>query len=358
MKNDFGIKNQVLKTALEGYDMMGTDIFTPGAQELIYGRNMMLALKDYTDQGAIICGNLKGALIPGFRTHKIIEIDGKKILITSIIDKKLERKAIHGLKVEDPLSSLNQLLKIPHDLAIAVLHFSDKRARHFLRTASGIDIAILGTQRGVLRKNEVINNCMIIKNNNHGKTIGYLDWDFATAKATDNKLLSINKETYSADKKIVELVDQHEAWLRQHYIKIENSKSEKTDPAVATETPYVGNTKCVSCHSEITTSWKKTRHASAYATLQKKCKDFCPDCLPCHSTGSEEHGKKGFSSPSKTPHLFNVQCEECHGPARNHIKNPEGPYKNTINAGICINCHTTNTDPEFSFPEDRKLIAH
>ena len=338
--------------------MMSADIFTPGAQELIYGRKMMLALEGYTDKSAIICGNLKGAPIPGFRTHKLINIDGKKILITSIIDEKLERKAIHGLKVENPLKSLNQLLKIPHDLAIAVLHFSDKRARHFLRTTSGLDIAILGTQRGVIRKNEVINNCLIIKNNNHGKTIGYMDWDFATAKASDNKLLSINKETYSADKKVVKLVDEHEAWLRQHYIEVENSKSKKTDPALAGEIPYVGNSKCVSCHPTITTSWKKTRHAVAYATLQKKCKDFCPDCLPCHSTGSQEHGKKGFRSPSLTPHLFNVQCEECHGPARAHVKNPEKPYKKTINAGICIVCHTTNTDPEFSFPEDRKLIAH
>lgn len=357
MKNDFGIKYQVLKTALAGYDMMGADIFTPGAQELIYGRKMMLALKDYANQSAIICGNLKGAIIPGFKTYKIIEIAGKRILITSIIDKKLEGKAIHGLKVEDPLTSLNQLLKVPHDLAIVVIHFSDKRARHFLQTANGIDIAILGTQRGVMRKHEVINNCLVIKNNNHGKTIGYLDWDFSKATVTDNKLLSINKATYSADKKVVALVDKHEVWLRQHYIEIENSKSEKTDSAAA-ETPYVGNTKCEVCHPEITTSWGKTRHASAYATLQKKCKDYCPDCLPCHTTGNKEHGKKGFRSPSTTPHLFNVQCEECHGPAKDHIKNPKAPFKNTINAGLCINCHTTNTDPEFSFPEDRKLIAH
>ena len=337
---------------------MGADIFTPGAQELIYGRKMMFTLKDYANKSAIICGNLNGTLIPGFRTHKIINIAGKKILITSIIDKKLENKAIHGLTVEDPLTSLNQMLKIPHDLAIAVLHFSDKRARHFLRNSNGLDIAILGTQRGVTRKQEIINNCLVIKNNNHGKTIGYLDWDFATAAATDNKLLSISKETYSADKEIAKLVDEHEVWIRQHYIEVENSKIEKIDPSTAAENPYVGNTKCVNCHTEIAASWGKTRHATAYATLQKKCKDFCPDCLPCHSTGNQEHGKKGFRSPSTTPHLFNVQCEECHGPARDHIKNPDSPYKSIINAGICINCHTTNTDPEFSFPEDRKLISH
>jgi len=315
----------------------------------------MLSLNDYTDKSAIICGNLGGAPIPGFKTHKFITIDGKKILITAIIDKRLEGKAIHGLKVEDPLASLKKILKIPHDLAIVILHFSDNRARALLQQTSGIDIAILGTQRGILRNREVINGCQVVKNNNHGKTIGYLDWSFTKGTLTANKILAINKDTYPADKKVSLLVDKHETWLRKHYIEVEKNKLAEVETV---DSPYVGNTKCATCHPQIATSWKKTRHAKAYATLQKKCKDYCPDCLPCHSTGSYAHYKKGFRSPATTPHLFNVQCEECHGAAQEHIKKPDLPYGNTINAGVCILCHTTNTDPDFSYPEDKKLISH
>ncbi len=336
---------------------MGADIFTPGAQELIYGRKMMLTLEGYAGNSTIICGNLGGKPIPGFKTHKIITISGQKILITSIIDQKLEKKAIHGLKVKDPLASLNRILKIPHDLAIVVFHFSDKRARSLLEQTQGIDIAILGTQRGTMIKDKIVNGALLVKNNNHGKTMGYLDWDFTTKTATDNKLLQINKDTYAADKTAAALVDKHEKWLREHYIKLEKEKVENASTK-ETKTPYVGNTECVGCHPQIAASWKKTRHANAFATLQKKCKEYCPDCLPCHSTGSYAHDKKGFSSPATTPHLFNVQCEECHGAAQEHIKKPDQPYGNTINAGVCILCHTTNTDPDFSFPEDKKLIAH
>ena len=357
IKNDFVLKDRVLETALKGYDLMGADIFTPGAQELIYGRKMMLTLKGYAGNSTIICGNLDGKPLPGFKTHKISTISGKKILITSIIDKKLERKAIHGLKLKDPLTSLNQILKVPHDLAIVVFHFSDKRAISLLSQVQGIDIAILGTQRGTMLKDKVLNGCLLVKNNNHGKTMGYLDWDFATNTPTANKLLQINKDTYPADKKMAAMVEKYEGWLRKHYIELEKNKAAKADSKMV-KTPYVGNTKCVSCHPEIAASWKKTRHANAFATLQKKCKEYCPDCLPCHSTGSYAHDKKGFSSPSTTPHLFNVQCEECHGAAEKHVKNPDHPYGNTINAGVCILCHTTNTDQDFSFPEDRKLIAH
>ena len=336
---------------------MGADIFTPGAQELIYGRKMMLPLKDLTGSSSIICGNLGGKPVPGFQDHKIINISGKKILITSIIDKKLEKRAIHGLKIKDPLESLNRILETPHDLAIVVLHFSDKRARELLKKTQGIDIAILGTQRGTMVKDKVINGCLLLKNNNHGKTMGYLDWNLTAKAPITNELLQINKDTYPADKEVTKLVDKHETWLRAHYIKLEKNKTESAG-AEAVATPYVGSTKCVTCHSKVTTSWKKTRHANAFATLQKKCKEYCPDCLPCHSTGSFAHDKKGFSSPSATPHLFNVQCEECHGAAQEHIKNPALPYGETINAGVCILCHTTNTDPDFSYPEDKKLISH
>jgi len=36
------------------------------------------------------------------------------------------------------------------------------------------------------------------------------------------------------------------------------------------ESPFVGNGVCASCHAEIVASWQKSRHAHAFATLEKK----------------------------------------------------------------------------------------
>ncbi len=337
--------------------MIGTEIFTPGAQELIYGHEMITSLKGHAPNSTILCGNLGGPEIPGFETHKIVTINDKKVLITAIIDPILDKKAIHGLQVTDPLSALEKILETPHDLAIAVLHFSDAKARRLVRRIAGLDIAILGTQRGTMKESELINGCWLIKNNNHGKTIGYLDWDFTTGSPSTAKLIQINKLAYDADPKITELVDESEEWLRQHYVEIEKNKNEADDD-LTVKVPYVGSHACSTCHPQITTSWQKTGHARAYASLQKKCKDFCPDCLPCHVTGSREHDKQGFRSPTATPDLFNIQCEECHGPAEDHIKDPKLPYGLKIEASTCSICHTANNDPEFFFEDDVKLIIH
>ncbi|MEA3348672.1 MAG: multiheme c-type cytochrome [Pseudomonadota bacterium] len=318
---------------------------------------MMTSLKDNAPQSTIICGNLAGPPIPGIETHKIFTINNKKVLVTAIIDPALERKAIHGLQVKDPLPTLEKILETPHDLAIAVLHFSDTKARRLIRRINGLDVAILGTQRGTMKESELINGCRLVKNNNHGKTIGYLDWDFTTKALTDAKIIQVKKELYKADQKIANLVSDYELWLRQHYVEVEKSK-EQTAADLAAKVPYVGSHTCATCHPKITASWKNTRHARAYASLQKKCKDFCPDCLPCHVTGSREHDKQGFRSPSATPDLFDIQCEECHGPAEEHIKKPDLPYGLKIESSTCTICHTANTDPEFSFEKDLNLISH
>ena len=318
---------------------------------------MMTSLKENAKKSSILCGNLDGQPIPGIETHKIFTTSGKKVLITAIIDPDLEKKAIHGLQVKDPLPALERLLQIPHDLAIAVLHLSDSKARKLIRTIAGLDIAILASQRGTLKESEHLNGCWLLKNNNHGKTIGYLDWDFTTKTAIATKLVNVGKNEYKADQKIANLVSDHENWLRQHYIEIEKNK-EKSETDLQTPIPYAGSQACGTCHAKITASWQITRHARAYASLQKKCKDYCPDCLPCHVTGSQEHDKKGFRSPTITPNLFNIQCEECHGPAKEHLKTPNLPYGLKIDASSCTICHTTNTDPEFSFKDDLKLVTH
>ncbi len=131
----------------------------------------------------IICTNLN-LPAPGFKPHTVLTINNHRILITAIVDSGIRRRAIHGVKPLDPFTVLRRNLAEPHDLAIAVLHFSDRKARRFIRRAPGLDIAIRAIQRGVLREAERVNGYYLVKNNDHGKSIGCLDWSFAGRSST------------------------------------------------------------------------------------------------------------------------------------------------------------------------------
>jgi len=138
------------------------------------------------------------------------------------------------------------------------------------------------------------------------------------------------------------------------------------------DSPFIGNKVCASCHPGSTTVWKKSRHASAFATLENLGKHFDPECLECHVAGlnpwvtSESSseavrkfvGKRGFLSLDLTPHLTNVQCENCHGPARDHLANSKIKPAEHKPASVCVECHHGSHSPLFEFEKYWQKIKH
>ncbi len=108
------------------------------------------------------------------------------------------------------------------------------------------------------------------------------------------------------------------------------------------ETPaYVGAKKCRACHLKQFQTWEQTKMAKSFELLRagaasaakKKAnldpgKDYTHDekCLPCHTTGYGKPG--GFVSLEKTPDLLGVQCEACHGPGSEYLKEGAMTLKN------------------------------
>ena len=138
------------------------------------------------------------------------------------------------------------------------------------------------------------------------------------------------------------------------------------------ESPFVGNEVCAGCHAEIVLIWQNSRHAHAFATLENKGKHFDPECLACHVVGLKPWeapenasvedrkfaGGTGFLSLQTTPHLKNVQCENCHGPARTHLENNNIKPANNDPKMICANCHQGSHSPVFDFETYWPKIKH
>lgn len=138
------------------------------------------------------------------------------------------------------------------------------------------------------------------------------------------------------------------------------------------ESPFVGNQVCAGCHLETVAIWKESRHAHAFATLQNKAKHFDPECLACHVVGLKPwvlpenssadarkfEGATGFLSMEITPHLKNVQCENCHGPAKAHLKNSVIKPANNDPKSACVICHQGSHSPAFNFETYWPKIKH
>jgi hypothetical protein len=101
---------------------------------------------------------------------------------------------------------------------------------------------------------------------------------------------------------------------------------------------YLGSQACRSCHSSAYDFWKKTPHAHAWATLQKKGRTYDYNCVSCHSAGFDE--AEGFCRVSEAGDRINVGCENCHGPGSLHAASGDKTkIKRAVPAAVCTNCH-------------------
>jgi hypothetical protein len=111
----------------------------------------------------------------------------------------------------------------------------------------------------------------------------------------------------------------------------------------AVEEKYVGALVCAPCHEVEFRNWSETRHSAAFRTLENAGEQDNPGCWQCHTVGYMQEG--GFLSPGLTPHLVNVQCENCHGPGGKHVRDRAPMPPGTL--AVCTSCHTPNIDPDF-----------
>ena len=125
------------------------------------------------------------------------------------------------------------------------------------------------------------------------------------------------------------------------------------------KTPYAGDEPCKYCHQDAFAKWRKSRHAKAFSALEDVNKSFDPNCLQCHTLGFNKPG--GYIDMDATATLTNVQCESCHGAARDHVKS--GGIKPVANADwkpveMCAQCHTQPHSPSFNFDKYWPRIMH
>jgi hypothetical protein len=137
---------------------------------------------------------------------------------------------------------------------------------------------------------------------------------------------------------------------------------------------------CKTCHPNQASNWAKTGHATAFSSQVTGGADpatthFNETCIRCHTTGwaIDQSGKaianKGFADvqaktgwtfptyaemaakntqiwdavPADLKNVSNVQCEDCHGPAGDHVANHVPTMAASIDEGTCDVCHNASS---------------
>ncbi|MEZ4741336.1 MAG: multiheme c-type cytochrome [Bdellovibrionota bacterium] len=131
-------------------------------------------------------------------------------------------------------------------------------------------------------------------------------------------------------------------------LKKEFERSSANRLATLKNSPFIGAQACKSCHLKEWNIWQKTQHAHSYKTLVTKNKEKDPECISCHVLAYNLDG--GFVSKENSPNFASVQCENCHGPRKEHTQNPTAKIKTKQAAKeVCKNCHHKPHSTKFLF---------
>ncbi len=122
-------------------------------------------------------------------------------------------------------------------------------------------------------------------------------------------------------------------------------------------------TACGNCHPRSQAQWEATAHAGAWEALQASghAADYCEPCHTVSDLGNATVDPNVGYAVDHDPRFFDVQCENCHGPAAPHVSNPAGPKPlPSFDAGIgstngCGECHSGEHHP---FVEQWAESAH
>lgn len=258
--------------------------------------------------------------------------------------------------MEKRLQQLLPQIKEEADLVIALAHCgSSERARLLAAAFDDLDVVVAAHIEPPVPKAERINETVVVYVKGRGRYIGRLDL-----------LLDENKRIIGFDQVTVPVspsIPNHPGVLRLLAEYIDRLKilvastafrpkeKDLKEPA----THYITSHACADCHPEQNAHWTETRHAHAFETIDRKQRDFDPDCQRCHTTGFRY--RSGFITPRGTPQFKGVQCEACHGPGGTHRDDPTAAY-GEITEAVCIVCHTQHNSPEFDYERYLRNVMH
>jgi len=367
---------------LKVYDMLHYDAFNLGRREFTYGLDY-LQEKSNGASFPFIGANIvdKATKEPLFERYTIktfgekntlgIKHSGIRVGIFGVasVDAGRSMSIEDKEKVEflDPITTAESIvgeLSRKCDMIIGMGNMQMQQARKLANQVKGIHLFVISGNMRRLYKPEVLQETgtVLLKSASRGKKVGQLVLTFdvkaGKVKAHEGKLVSIDGK-FPKDKKIDKMVKEakrkgSEITRKKRRERASLSKDNSNAKGLPEfRAKYVGSQSCAKCHKEIYEKWSKTKHAHALATLAKMGKDSDPACFRCHTTGYTDSG--GYLNQKETPHLADVRCEACHGPASMHLDNSRIRLgKPTLRT--CEGCHTVTRSRPLDWLKEKKLV--
>lgn len=402
------IKFDVMRAALKemGYAAQGF-----GPDELRLDAGHLLAVGASTEPGQpaafpFVCANVVLFDTPDLGTplhQQIVKVGDVTIGVTAVLDPAVKNEiAAEGSALastfkiepmEEPLRKAVDALKGEKpDLLVLLSHCELPTTKKLIESFPEFDLVVsAGGPEDPDPKPVQAAKPLLVTVGHKGKSVGVVGYYPDAEPKLKYELVNLDKWRF------------HETPAMQEHMRA-YQKRLKDEEIVAKELPlensngntYVGAKKCGECHKKAYETWKTTKHAHAFESIdvggeeyqkgEKKgtyiSRVFDAECLACHSVGWNPQEmlryKDGYMPPefasdeATKAHMLALrgnQCENCHGPGSRHTELDEAWAKDRgqvkeedvlaarkevklllaeAKDKLCYKCHDNDNSPHFN----------
>lgn len=351
-KSDYHLAK--LEAILAGEMAMGLAAHNIGASELAFGTDVIKRLASDANIpfiSANICDS-SGQLI--VEPMKIVKRGEHSFAIIGVIDPQF---ASGDVQVKQPRQAILDLLDQFDDSVDGIIVLAYLPRESLLELAKQLPEvdAVIGGPTGQTIAATQRGATWVASSTNKGKFVVELGFDPASAERWTGQVIEVDDSLTDDSIQIANLDAFHQTLEDADFEASQTGLSASRLLNSNSANQFAGNDACRNCHSQDGTHYSSTSHSIAWETLQANRSHVDPFCQQCHTTGYGANS--GFASMKKTPQLFDVGCESCHGPSSAHVQNP-AIRTLFVAHDQCLQCHDRENSPEFEYNHYWKQIIH
>jgi len=351
---------------LDGMSRMGYDAVNLGRREAGLDRDTLAKIIAGNRVPFVSCNVLDrstGRLLA--EPFRVKTVAGVRVGITGVTEVE-EGEAGPGVQVRPAAEALAETLprlKSQCDYVLVLAFAPPETLRALANRFYEINGLLGGDVPQSSEKAEILNRAVAFNVTDKGKVLGKLTFRRGALglELTGSASLKV-KDTIPPAAEMTALIADYKNALRER--SIEFASEEGLEPIAGTQTTadtYVGQERCKGCHPQAHRINLASLHNRAFETLVRKKSEYDPECLRCHTVGYG--ARDGYLNIQRTPLLVNVQCENCHGRAANHVQAMQAGQQRPsafrpVTPNTCIRCHDEENDDDFVYARDWAKIAH
>jgi hypothetical protein len=346
----------------QGYDVSS---FGPKDFHLVDStRTQLVAAADFDWVGTNYAENLRPKDV---REFVIKKVDGLKVGLFSWVDPNYRSNGIDSTQLVDNLQATVKSLRSKCDVLVMIAHTSNREPEPIAQLVPEVDLMILGGVSGPWSAARQDSTVWIGNSGDRGRHIAQFELLLNRNKEIVETQYSLLKLIHDMprDPDVVDMMlkyteKQKAQKLAQLEIKRLQRVSElglELEDIHGNDLPFAftGEKECRTCHMKIYNAWRRTNHGRAFSDLIRARESHVEKKVKRTVTGYME--RTGYLNRTETNHLYNVQCESCHGRGSAHVASEGLNNEGLVDPETtCVLCHAPDMDPDFDLRSALKSV--